>query len=74
MNKIGCSNYLSNDKESLIVAASDIEGRNCLPLDSNYISDQLKRVIKAVNLWFSDNEIINNFTPQVFPPSCQAYQ
>ena len=35
MNKTGRPNYLSNDKEDLIVAASDIEVVHGLPLDNN---------------------------------------
>ena len=66
MNKIGHPTYLSNDKESLIVAAAEIEGGHGLPLDSNSILDQLKHLIKAVKWWCVDNEIINDVTPQVF--------
>ena len=36
MNKIGHPTYLSNDKESFIIAASEIEGGHGLPLESNY--------------------------------------
>ena len=50
MNKIGRPTYLNNDKESLIVAASEIEGGHDLPLDSNYLLENLQRVIKAVKL------------------------
>ena len=37
MNKIGLPTYLSNDKESLIVADADIEGGHGLTLNSNSI-------------------------------------
>ena len=37
MNEICRPNYLSNDRESLIVAAADIEGGRGIPLDSNYL-------------------------------------
>ena len=46
----------------LIVAASDIEGGHDLPLESNYILEQLHIVIKAVKFWCGDNYIINNVT------------
>ena len=49
MNKIGPPTYLSNDKDYLIVAAAEIEGGHGLPLDSNYILEQLQRVIKTFN-------------------------
>ena len=47
---MGLSNYLSNEKKSLVVAATDIEGGNGLPLGSNSILEQFKRFIKAVKL------------------------
>ena len=74
MHKIGCPTYLSNDKESLIVSATEIEGGHGLPLDSNSLLDQLQCVIKAVKCWCGDNEILNNATPQVFTPSRQTCQ
>ena len=74
MNKIGCPTYLSNEKKSLIASPADIESDNGLPLDSNYFLGQLKNVIKAVNFGYSDNDILKNFTPQEFPPSCQVWQ
>ena len=40
MNKIGSITYLINDNESLIVAAA-VEGVIGLPLDSNYLLEQL---------------------------------
>ena len=73
MNKIGCSNYLSNDKESLIAADSDIEGRNGLPLDSNYLLMQLQIFIKSINFWRDDNVIINNVTSQIILPTNQSF-
>ena len=48
MNKIFHQTYLSKDKESLIVASTDIEGVHDLPLDSNYIFYQLQCFIRAV--------------------------
>ena len=74
MNKIGRPTYLSNYKESLMVAAAYIEGGNCLPLDSTYILGHLKHVINSIKFWCGNNDIINNFTPQVFPPSRQTCQ
>ena len=74
MNNIGRPNYLSNDKDSLIVVASDIEGDHVLPLDSNYLLDQLQHVIKAVKFWCSNNDVLNNTTPQVFLSSRQVCQ
>ena len=74
MIKIVRPTYLSNDKYSLIVAAANIEGGHGLPLDHNYILDQLQLVIKAVKFWCGDNHIINNVTPQLFLPSRQACQ
>ena len=71
-NKIGCLTYLSNDKESLIVAYADIEGGHGLPLDSNYILGQLQHAIKAAKCWFGDNHIISKVTLKLFLPSCQA--
>ena len=74
MNKIGRPTYLSNDKESCIVAADENGGGCVLPLDSNYIMYQLQHVIKGVRFWCGDNDILNNITPQVFTPSRQACQ
>ena len=72
MNKTSCPTYHINDKEYLIVSASDIEGGHGLPLDSNYILWQLQHVLKAVNFWCGDNDIIKNVTHQVFTQSRQA--
>ena len=74
MNKIGIPTYLGNKKESLRVADDKIEGGNVIPLYSNSMFDQLQLVIKTVKLWCGDNEIIKNFTPQVFPPGRQGFQ
>ena len=74
MNKIGRPNYLSNDKDYLIVADAEIEGDHVLPLEINYILEQLQRIINYVKLWYADNDIINNVTPQVFPSICQTFQ
>ena len=48
MNKIGHPNYLSNDKESLIFTAADIEGGHEPHLGINSIFEQLHRSIKAI--------------------------
>ena len=48
MNKIVLPTYLSNEKEYLIVAASDIESTHDLLLDSNSLLEQLQIDIKAV--------------------------
>ena len=72
MNKIGRPIYLSNDKESLMVSDAGIKGGHGIPLVSNSLLGKLKRVIKAVKFWCGDNYILNNVTPQVFPPSCQS--
>ena len=37
MNKIVRPNWLSSDKDYLIVSDADIEGVHGLPLDNNYI-------------------------------------
>ena len=74
MNKIGRPDYLSNNKKYLIVAAAEIEGFYGLSFDSNHILGQSKHVIKAINFWCGDNDILNIVTPQLFPPSCQACQ
>ena len=74
MNETGLPTYLINDKDFLIVAASDIQVGHGLVLDSNYILEHLERVIKAYNFWCGDDYIINNFTPQLFLPSCQVCQ
>ena len=74
MNKIGLLTYLSNDKESLIVAADDIEGGNGLIMDIIYILDLWQIVKKSVKCWCGDNEILNTVTPQVFMPSHQYCQ
>ena len=74
MNKIVRSTYLSNDKDSLIVEDAEIEGGRGLPLDINYLLDQFQPVINDVKLWCGDNDILNNVTPQVFPPTCQVCQ
>ena len=74
MNKIVRPTYLSNKKDSLIIAYDAIEGGHGITLDSNYIWGQLKRVIKAVKFWCGNNYTLNNITPQVFTPSCQVFQ
>ena len=74
MNKLGLPTYLSNDKESLIVADDEIEGDHFLTLEIDSLLDQFQCAIKAIKLWCGDNGILNNVTPQVFPPSCQEFQ
>ena len=74
MNKIVHTNYLSNENESLIVAAADIEGVHGIPLGSTFILDQLQRDIKAFKLCCGDNYILDNVTPQLFTPSCRKCQ
>ena len=74
MNKIGRPTYLSNENEYLIVSASGIEGGYGLPLDSNYLLEQLQRIIKDVKCWCGDNDILKNATPQLFSPSRQTFQ
>ena len=74
MNIIGWPVCLSNDKGYLIVAAAEIEGGHVLPLDSNYILEQFKSTIKAVNFWCGDNGILKNFTPKSFPLGCKVCQ
>ena len=71
MNKMVHPTYLGNEKESLIVAAADIEGFHGVPLGSNSILDQLQRDIKAVKFFCGDNYILDNVTPQVFTPICK---
>ena len=51
MNITGRPTYLSNEKESLIFVAVDIEGGHDLPLESNSLLEQLYSVIKAVKFW-----------------------
>ena len=55
MNKIDRPTYLSNNKEYLIVTDDGIEGGHFLPLDSNYILEQLQRSIEDVKFWCGDN-------------------
>ena len=74
MNKIVQPTYLSNDKESLIVAAYDIECGHGPRLGVNYILEQLQCVIKTVKRWCVDNYILKNVTPQLFRPSHQSCQ
>ena len=73
MNKIGRPTYLGNDKESLIVADSDIGGGHGLPLDINYLLEHMERIIKAVKCWYGDNYIINNVTPEFIKRSNEIY-
>ena len=74
MNKIDLPTYLSNDKESLIVSAVEIEGGRGIPLDINSLLGQFQRVIKSAKLWCGDKYIISNVTPQVFLPSRKSFQ
>ena len=48
MNKSGFPNYLGNDKEYWIYSYDEIEGGHGLPLDSNYLLEQLQHVINDV--------------------------
>ena len=43
-----------------MVASSEIEGTHGLPLDSQYLSDQLQRVNKAIKGHPGDNDINKN--------------
>ena len=72
MEKIGCPTYLSTDKEYLIVVDAEIEDDHDLTLDSNSLWEQLQHVMKAIKFWCGDNEILNNTTPKIFPPSHQS--
>ena len=74
MNKIGHPNFLSNEKESLIVTSADIEGVHGPPLDSNSLLGELQHYVKSFQFWCGDNDILDNFTLQVFLPSCQLCQ
>ena len=74
MNKIGRPTCLSNDKEYFVVSSSGVGGGHGLPLDINYLFGQLQCFIKDVKCWCVDNDILKNLTPQVFPPSFQAFQ
>ena len=47
MNKIGFPTELNNGNDYLIVADEEIEGGHDLPMDSNYLLQQLQRVIKS---------------------------
>ena len=58
MNKKGRPNYLSNNEESLIVSAYEIEGGHGLPLDSHAISYQLQHVFKTIKWPIGDNYIL----------------
>ena len=60
MKKSGFPTYLSQYKDSLMVASSEIEGAHGLPLDSQYLSDQLQRVNKAIKGHPGDNDINKN--------------
>ena len=74
MNKISRPTYLGSYKSSLVVAAADIEGVHGLILECNYLLVQLQYFIKSVKFCCGDNYILNNVTPQLFPPSCQVCQ
>ena len=74
MNKIGRPTYLSNENESLIVAAADMEGDHVLLVDINFLLEQLQHVIKAIKFWCDNNDIIDSVTPQVLPPIFQVCQ
>ena len=74
MNKISHPTCLSNYRDSLRVSSSEIEGGRGLPLDSNYKLGQFQHSIKSAKLLCGDNDILNNFTPQLFPPSRQECQ
>ena len=49
MNKVGHQTYVSNDKETLIVAAAEVEGDHGLLLDSQALSEKFHCVTKSVN-------------------------
>ena len=51
---------------------SDLVLNTIYTLDSNSLWDQLQCSIKAVKCWFVDNDIMNNFTLQLFVPICQV--
>ena len=42
---------LSNNKESLIVSADEIEGRPNFPLDMHSLADQSQHILKSFKLW-----------------------
>ena len=48
MNKSGPQTYLNEDKESLLVASSDIEGGHGLPFDCWGVAKQLLNVSKDI--------------------------
>ena len=74
MNKIGLPTYLGNENDYLMVVSAEIEGGHGLPLGSNYLLEKFQNVIKAVNFWCGDNEILKNVAPQLFTPSHQEFQ
>ena len=58
MNKIGLTAYLSNNEDSLEVAASEVECGRGIPLYSHALSYQLKHFIKGtkdIKFWRGDN-------------------
>ena len=74
MNKIGCSTYLINAKDSLILAAAEFEGGHGPPGYSISLLEQPNCIIKAVKYWCYNNNNIKNTIYQVFPPSFQALE
>ena len=60
MKKSGFPTYLSQYKDSLMVASSEIEVAHGPPLDSQYLLDQVQRVNKAIKGHPGDNNINKN--------------
>ena len=58
-----CNNHESSDGKVLLY---DLVLDTSHTLESNYLLDQLQCSIKAAKFWCGDNDILNNFTLQVF--------
>ena len=60
--KAGFPNFLSKDKDSLVVLSAHIEGGHILPLKNHDFSDQLQCVFKYAKFRCGDNNI-NKISP-----------
>ena len=59
-NKSGIPTYLNSDEEALMVALTEIEGANRLPIDVNTLGAELNFFIKSVNARKSTKDITAN--------------
>ena len=66
MQKPGQRTYLNEDKDSLVIASSKIEGGHRLPLDCRGVAHQLQNVVGAANYRCGDNGIIEKSSMRYF--------